>query len=195
MRAVNLLPVDQRGGRRRPPAGTLAVAGVAVLAASLLAMSFMSASAKVDERQLDLAEVEQQLVAEKRAAKPVEPPEPGLSPDRQQRFTVLSGALSTRLAWDRVLRDISLVLPEDVWLSTLSAAAESSESTEAMGLSVSFDGFTYSQESVARLLNRLTLVPTLAGVKLEKSTATPVGRQQIVNFTILANVTSGGETP
>ena len=34
----------------------------------------------------------------------------------------LSAALGGRIAWDRVLRQVSLVLPEDVWLTVLSAA-------------------------------------------------------------------------
>jgi len=35
--------------------------------------------------------------------------------------TALSAALTSRVAWDRVFREFSLVLPDDVWLTTLSA--------------------------------------------------------------------------
>lgn len=199
MRAVNLLPLDARAGRRRPPAASLAIAGAGVLAASLLAVGYVSANGTVDSREQELAGLEQELAATRRATKP-KPAETGVSAERDQRFTALSGAMAERLAWDRVLREVSLVLPEDVWLSNLaagggSAAAGAAAAPEAGGQTVTFNGFTYSQEGVARLLTRLGLVPDLGEVKLQSSSVTTVGSQQIYNFTILADVISGGGNP
>jgi Tfp pilus assembly protein PilN len=204
MRAVNLLPLDARAGRRRPPTAALAVAGVGVLAASVLVVGFVSANGTVDSRNEELAALEQQLAAARRAAKP-KPAETGLSAERDQRFTALSGAMAERLAWDRILREVSLVLPDDVWLSSLAAGGTAATGATAgtpaatpdpqAGQTVTFNGFTYSQESVARLLTRLDLVPDLGDVKLQKSSVTTVGSQQIYGFTILADVISGGGTP
>jgi Tfp pilus assembly protein PilN len=197
MRAVNLLPLDARAGRRRPPSAALAVAGVGVLAASLLVMGFVSASGDVDKREQELAGLERELAASRRAAKP-EPVETGRTAERDQRFTALSTAMAQRLAWDRVLREVSLVLPDDVWLSNLAAGGASATDPAAAapaGQTVTFNGFTYSQESVARLLSRLALVPNLGNVKLQQSSVTEVGSQQIYGFTVLADVTSGGGTP
>lgn len=197
MRAVNLLPVDARVGGRRPPSATLAVAGVGVLAASLLVVGFVSARSNVDKREQELAGLERELAASRRAAKP-EPAQSGRAAERDQRFTALSDAMAKRLAWDRVLREVSLVLPDDVWLSNLGAggagatdAAAPTPATQA----VTFSGFTYSQESVARLLTRLALVPNLGNVKLQQSSVTAVGSQQIYGFTVLADVISGGGNP
>ena len=197
MRAVNLLPLDARAGRRRPPSAALAVAGVGVLAAFLLVMGFVSASGDVDQREQELAGLERELAASRRAAKP-EPVETGRTAERDQRFTALSTAMAQRLAWDRVLREVSLVLPDDVWLSNLAAGGASATDPAAAapaGQSVTFNGFTYSQESVARLLSRLALVPNLGNVKLQQSSVTEVGSQQIYGFTVLADVASGGGTP
>lgn len=201
MRAVNLLPLDARADRRRPQAAALAVAGAGVLAASLLAVGFVSANGTVDSREQELAGLERELAVTKRAAKP-KPAETGLSAERDQRFTALNGAMAERLAWDRILREVSLVLPEDVWLSSLAAgsgaAATSAPAagTEApAGQNVTFSGFTYSQESVARLLNRLDLVPEFGEVKLQQSSVTTVGTQHIYGFTILADLTSRGRNP
>jgi Tfp pilus assembly protein PilN len=195
MRAVNLLPLDSRAGRRRPPSAALAVAGVGVLAASLLVMGFVSASGDVDKREQELAGLERELAASRRAAKP-EPVETGRTAERDQRFTALSTAMAQRLAWDRVLREVSLVLPDDVWLSNLAAGgASATDAAAPAGQTVTFNGFTYSQESVARLLSRLALVPNLGNVKLQQSSVTEVGSQQIYGFTVLADVTSGGGTP
>jgi Tfp pilus assembly protein PilN len=198
MRAVNLLPPEARAGRRRPPTAAVVVAGAGVLAASLLAVGYVTADGKVGSREQELATLEQELEATKRAVKP-KPAQTGLATERDQRFTALSGAMGERLAWDRILREVSLVLPDDVWLSNLAAggagAAPATPEAPAAGQTVTFNGFTYSQESVARLLNRLDLVPDLGEIKLQKSSVTRVGSQSIYSFTILADVINGGGNP
>jgi Tfp pilus assembly protein PilN len=199
MRAVNLLPLDARVGRRRPPMAAVGLAGIGVLVVSALVVGFVSASGTADEREQELTALEQELTQTRRAAKP-KPAQANLTAEREQRFTALSDAMTKRLAWDRLLREVSLVLPNDVWLSTLAAAGASTTDaptpTPPTGAqTITFNGFTYSQESVARLLKRLALVPDLSNVKLQKSSVTPVGSQQIYGFTILADVISGGATP
>ena len=202
MRAVNLLPIDVRVGRRRPPAAPLAVAAAGVLAASLLTMAFLSANGRVDEREQELTALERELETTRRAAKP-KPAQSGLAAEREQRFTALNDAMTKRLAWDRILRELSLVVPDDVWLSSLTAGGGSAAGTTATttdpattaAQTLTFNGFTYTQESVARLLTRLDLAPDLANVKLQKSSVTEVGSQQIYGFTILADLTNGGVTP
>jgi Tfp pilus assembly protein PilN len=202
MRAVNLLPIDERAGRHRPPAAAVAVAGAGVLAASLLTFAFVSANGKVDEREPELTALERELATARRATQ-AKRSQPTVSTEHQQRLTALNSALGEQVAWDRVLREVSLVLPEDVWLSSLGAAsagasgAASTTSTPeaATGRTVTFNGFTYSQESVARLLRRLALVPHFGNVKLEKSSVTTVGSQQIYGFTVLADVATGAGNP
>jgi Tfp pilus assembly protein PilN len=199
MRAVNLLPLDARAGRRRPPMAPVALAGVGVLVVSALVVGFVSATGSADEREQELTALEQELTETRRAAKP-KPAQTNLTAERDQRFSALSDAMTKRLAWDRVLREVSLVLPDDVWLSTLAAAGAPSTDPAAPvpptgAQTITFNGFTYSQESVARLLTRLALVPDLSNVKLQTSGVTAVGSQQIYGFTILADVISGGATP
>ena len=53
---------------------------------------------------------------------------------------------------------------------------------------MSFAGFTYSQEGVARLLSRLAVVPALENVQLVSSTETTVAGQTVVSFSIEADV-------
>jgi Tfp pilus assembly protein PilN len=199
MRAVNLLPLDLRVGRRRPPTAAIGIAGVGVLIVSALVIGFVSANDAADKREQELATLERELAETRRAAKP-KPEQANVTAERDQRLTALSDAMTKRLAWDRVLREVSLVLPEDVWLSTLAAAGGTSGDATAPtsptgAQTITFNGFTYSQEGVARLLNRLGLVPDLTNVKLQTSTVTEVGSQQIYGFTNLADVIEGGATP
>jgi Tfp pilus assembly protein PilN len=53
---------------------------------------------------------------------------------------------------------------------------------------MTFAGYTYSQEGVARLLSRLEVVPSLQNVKLVSSSQAAVGSQIVVNFSIQADV-------
>src|SRR4029077_2417820 len=82
---------------------------------------------------------------------------------REQRSLALASALGKRVAWDRILRRFALVLPSDVWLTSLTgtvpldpvAAAPTtttSGSLPAAATELSIAGSTYSQDSVARLL-------------------------------------------
>ncbi len=199
MRAVNLLPRDESKRTKTNVPVLVGVVG-AVLATAILSVMFLSATAKVRDRQGQLDELRAELAA-------VPPPAPpntastGLATERQQRIVALSTALTRRVAWDRVLRNLSLVLPDDVWLTALSATSPASPAASAppapaaptaAPTQFNISGYTYSQDSVARLLSRLQVVPDLTNVQLQASSLTQVGSQHIVQFTIAANVRAGG---
>jgi Tfp pilus assembly protein PilN len=213
MRAVNLLPREPKRSRKAPSAVfQLALLSPFVVAA-LLAAGYLLASAKVNDREATLQALRAEL-----ASLPAPPPQPPVSPElalqRDQRISALSTALQTRLAWDRILREISAVLPGDVWLTTLSAqgstpqaapAATSSTTTTsttptpapvtpALVLTagpLNITGYTYSQEGVARLLSRFGVVPALQDVQLVSSTRTVVAGRAVVTFSLKANVRTG----
>jgi Tfp pilus assembly protein PilN len=120
MRAVNLLPREPKLGRKR----LSVVAQLALVApfvvASLLTAGYLLSSAKVNDRKGTLVALQAEL-----ALLPAPPPAPKVNTElalqRDQRIAALSAALDGRLAWDRVLREISAVLPGDVWLTSLTA--------------------------------------------------------------------------
>ena len=109
------------------------------------------------------------VVAELRRDPVPAPAVPGVSEleeEKNARIGALSAALAGRLAWDRVLREVSLVLPDDVWLSSLSATAPVGASASTVAAGFSINGQTYSHDGVARLLARLAIVPHLSNVQL-----------------------------
>ncbi len=122
---------------------------------------------------------------------------------REQRSLALASALGKRVAWDRVLRRFALVLPGDVWLTSLSgdvpldaaptATATTTGSLPATATDLTIQGYTYSQAGVARLLERLAVVPDFKDVQLQNSTTAVVSGQTVVNFTIVANIRAGKE--
>ena len=116
-------------------------------------------------------------------------------------MTALSTALSSRVSWDRVFREFSLVLPDDVWLTTLTAKSPISPLTNAAvsagGAPSEFiiEGRTYSHDGVARLLSRLQVVPDLTNVQLQSSTLSVVAGQNVVEFSIAADIKVAGAAP
>ena len=196
MRAVNLLPRDDSGqGRDGPAAPVLVACGGAVVLTLVLALGFLSASSKVGHQKSALADLQAQLAA---VPKPqTESPVAGkLAQERQSRVGALAAALSTRVAWDRILREVSLVVPDDVWLINLSAKSPGAGGAPPPTPSDQFvvSGYTYSQDGVARLLSRLAVLPDLSHVNLESSTRQKVGNRSVFQFKIDAGVRATGAT-
>jgi len=200
MRAVNLLPRDQ--GQRTITKESLPVlvggcSGLLVLA--VLGAMFMMGSGKIASQQRKLDDLNRQFQA-------LPPPPPGPTSAQQQlageqsaRVSALTTALSSRVSWDRVFREFSLILPEDVWLTSLTAKSPISPATNASSTGGStvpsmftIQGRTYSHDGVARLLSRLQVVPDLTNVQLISSTRSKVGNQPVVEFTIAADIAAAG---
>ena len=215
MRAVNLLPKDAGAGRSRRSLSPVALVGFvgAALAAVALSAGFIHAQSAMNANRSDLDAARAEL-----AVTPKPPPKAeasadnGLAAERAQRAEALGAAYANRVAWDRVLRQFALVLPEDIWLTGLNATAprgaasaapasdsSSSSSTAAApgaptaGAPTAFSitGHAYSHEGVARLLARMEVLPDLTNVQLQTSTRQDVDAGTIVQFTIVADVRTG----
>jgi Tfp pilus assembly protein PilN len=192
VRAVNLLPRDEATRSFEAKRGVVfgGVAGAA-LATVVLGSMVMSAGGSVNSKQSELDTLRAQV-----AAIPVVPVvdtsrQDALAAEKGARVGALSAALAGRVAWDRVLRQVSLVLPEDVWLTNLSAAVPDATAA-AVGSGLTLTGSTYSQNGVARFLSRLAVIPDLANVTLQSSQGQLVNDRELVQFTILADVRAPG---
>ena len=178
MRAVNLLPRDaervRRGTARTP---LLFAAGGAAAVTSAAVVFLLSASGTTDELRTQLAETRAALATVPSTGKPAVT-SAALVQERSDRVAALAAALSTRVPFDRLLREVSFVLPEDAWLTgiTAMAPADSTAVATAPGAApgpsstgpqgVTIQGSTYSHESVARVLARLSALPSLINVRL-----------------------------
>jgi Tfp pilus assembly protein PilN len=204
MRPANLLPSDlARGGGRQLPVPAIAAAGAGVAVIGALAFGYTSTHAQVTKKQSELDALNAQIAAVPRP-KPVHTTiNSSLGAEKDARQTALDAALSGRVGWYSVLREMSLVLPGDVWLQSMSAkataadaAADPSSAAASASSGLTMTGYTYSQEGVARLLSRLALVPQLSNIQLQSSGSATVGRRAVVSFSIGASVnetsTGGG---
>jgi Tfp pilus assembly protein PilN len=209
MRAVNLLPKDaERAARVAPnPALLVGVGGFALIFAVLFSM-FFNARQKLSDQQDAVRVLQAQVSLQKPKAKPLEI-QKELASAEPQRKAALSNALSYRLPWDVVLGQISRALPDDVSLTDLQAqapespttAAASPSSTGAVATSgpgvLTIDGYASSQEEVARVLSRLSVLPALASVDLVNSDRGNAPTQgatgaSVYTFTIVATMRQPG---
>lgn len=203
MRAVNLLPRDEGRTRRQPGAVALTAVLGAVLLTAVLCGWFLMTSSGVSDKQAQLDAARAELAAIPPPA-PAEASQSTLVAEKDARLTVLGTALGNRIAWDRVLREVSLVVPDDVWLETMNtngpdpaaAAAPPPPGQTAKPPTGSFaiTGYTYSHDGVARLLARLAVIPHLQNVKLGSSTLDSEGARPIVKFAISADLRKGEVT-
>jgi Tfp pilus assembly protein PilN len=200
MRAFDLMPKEET--REKGPRVGLAKIAVALLGLVLLAglaAAYLFTGAGVMSKQGEVDDLRAQLAALEVPSEAPKSEAPALASDGQARTTALSAALATRIAWDRVLREVSLVVPEDVWLTQLSAstpnaapggagAAPAVATGSTSPNSLTAVGFAGSQESVALLLSRLESIPELTTVQLQASTRTESDTGRAYAFTVLAGV-------
>jgi Tfp pilus assembly protein PilN len=206
MRAVNLLPVDARPGSRLLAVGrdvsarrVLSRAGVA---AGVLALAFTGLVVHqrgiVDDRRKELHDVETRLVAAEARAAEVKAAQAA----SQARLAAFQTVVAQRIMWEDVLRDLSRVLPANVWLQSLNAtsptlaAAAAATAPVAATAGAAPTGFTVtgtadSQVRVADILDRLALLPWLTNVTLESSIRGS-GEESTLQFTIGATLGSTG---
>jgi Tfp pilus assembly protein PilN len=206
MRAVNLLPKDSAHNRKsfkREDPAVVVGAGLGAVVMIALIGGFMNVHSKVgaEQTKLDAARAEYaKLSLEKKAAPVIKPvktdpiiPVPAVTAEEQPRLSAISSALGTRIAWDRILREFSLVMPDDVKVTSVSLAAPSTDAATtgapvgggSQGFSIA--GSAFSHDGVARLLSRLMLIPDLENVTLGNSTAGQDASAG-VQFTITASV-------
>ncbi|HZO96729.1 MAG TPA: PilN domain-containing protein [Gaiellaceae bacterium] len=196
MRAVNLLPPDRRGGQKaaslspfvRDPLLIGAVA-FAVLVSALVGVLSHSASSSVAAKRDQIRRLDDRLAK-------LEPATPSAATaGLGSRLTAVTSIAGQRTTWDGFLGALSRVVPEDVWLLSLSAqapapaapAASGTAATSSSPSGMTVTGYTYSQPSVARMMRRLELVPWLQNVNLVTSTKTAIAEHTVYQFTVGAS--------
>jgi hypothetical protein len=187
---------------------------------ALAAFALAHSASKTENESRSQSDAVRALIA--RLPKPRTPivPTSSIVQERSERLAAFTLALQSRVALDKVLRQVGLVLPGDAWLTGFKAAAPATTGPQAPGTSgasgstsspssatsaadqgVTIDGATYSQEAVARVLSRLALVPLLEDVQLTSSAVVEPSPSQagqprkklrkVVAFTITASVRGG----
>ena len=124
MRPVNLIPVEDRRGDSAPlRTGPVAyiVLGALVLALAGVTMLVLTDN-KISDRKGELAQVKSEDAAAKARAESLAS-YTQFAALHEERVQTIASLADSRFDWERVMRELSLVLPGDVWLTNLTASA------------------------------------------------------------------------
>jgi Tfp pilus assembly protein PilN len=170
----------------------------------VLVAGFLLANRSVDRQRQALADARAVLAATpaKKMSAQTQAFRATLLSQREQRSLALAAAIGKRVAWDRILRRVALVMPDDVWLQNLTGsvpldsalpvtATTTASALPATPTALTIQGYTYSQDGVARLLERLEVVPDLKNVQLQTSQSQQIGNQTVISFTIVSDIQKG----
>jgi Tfp pilus assembly protein PilN len=181
MRPVNLIPTEDRHGQNAPlRTGPVAyiVIGALVLALAGVTMLVLTDN-KVADSKSELAQVNREDAAAEARAE-------GLASYTQfaalheQRVVTIASLADSRFDWERVMRELALILPHDVWLNSLEASASSEAggsgasggsglSSSIAGPSLAISGCATGQDAVAGFVTALKDIDGVTRVGVESS--------------------------
>ena len=175
MRPVNLIPPEDRRGDRAPlRAGALSYIVVGACAAVLVAvLALVLTQNSITDRENEIAELEVARDAASERAAALAPYAEFASLQEQREQTIISLAES-RFDWERVLRELALVIPANVKLDDLDAATAgdagvSSAENVGSGPALMMSGCTGSHDDVAAFVAALEDIDGVTRVGLETS--------------------------
>lgn len=192
---VNLLPgeIEERRRFRQIQAG---MGGAVVAAAVIVGALYVAAHHGVQSAQknLDAANTEHaQLRAQAASLQHVSDVYDQVS----QRQAMLTTARAGEVHWSRYLNDLSIKIPDNVWLTNLTitegTSSTPSASTPTTGNSIgsiTFSGVAFSHNDVANWLDSLAKEHGYSDVYFSNSTESTIGTRPVVNFTSAATPTT-----
>ena len=201
MKRINLLPPEARVKASRERGLIYAVLFLVVVVVALgLVYIWQNSIVKTKEDQLAQVQAQQQAVSAQAAALA---PYAQLQAQRAAMTLTGKGIYEARVPWSTILEEVSLVIPENVRLQSMTCAVPASMqpgAAAAVGAApasadVTFTGTTYTHQDVAEFMTRLGLIPQLTNILLGSSTGsaaaatgTSGSTQSTVSFTITASL-------
>jgi Tfp pilus assembly protein PilN len=120
----------------------------------------------------------------------------------QAKAQMLDTAMGQEIRWSFVLNDLSTRVPNNVWLTGLSAAETAAPGSTAPAAvaplggaagigTVTFSGTAFSHDDVASWLEAMAKVKGFADPVFSNSTKAVIGTRSVVNFGSSTTVTTG----
>lgn len=177
MRPVNLIPPEDRRGDKAPlRSGPLSYIVIGALALVLVAVLLMvTTSNDIADKEGQVAQLESDLEAATAEAERLAP-YAEFANLRADREATIASLAQSRFDWERVMRELALVIPEDVTLTNLNGSAfenaEGSASPEPIGApNMVISGCAASHEAVARFVASLEDIDGVTRVGLARTEA------------------------
>jgi len=202
MKRINLLPPEARVKASRERGLIYAVLFLVVVVV-VLGLVYVWQNNIVNNKQDQLAQIQsQQAVVDAQAR--------ALAPYAQIQATRVAmtatgkGIYEARVPWSTILEEVSLVIPENVRLQSMTCAVPATMQPGAAAAAagavpastdVTFTGTTYTHQDVAEFMTRLGLIPQLMNIQLGSTTEataaatdTSGSTQTTVSFTVTASL-------
>jgi Tfp pilus assembly protein PilN len=184
MRAVNLIPADQRrgaGGLAGRSGGIVYVVAGGLLVIVALGVVYAFSVKSVADRKGQLAQVTQEVSAIQVQTVALEP-YVNVARTRQAKVKSVVTLAEGRFNWPAAMRQLALALPSDVTFTSFtgtvgspadaSTAAAPSTSTAGSGPTFQLSGCANSQSEMSTVLSRLQNTPGMTDVRLQTSSKT-----------------------
>jgi Tfp pilus assembly protein PilN len=179
MRPVNLLPPELRQGARAPMrTGPIPYLLVGALVAVLVGVALLViTSNQISEKKDEVAQLKREDAAAVQEAKRLA----GYTQFQalhEERVATITSLADSRFDWERVMRELALVLPHSVWLTELNASASSENETGGgggelrsaiAGPALELQGCATSQEAVADFVTALKDIDGVTRVGVQSS--------------------------
>jgi Tfp pilus assembly protein PilN len=180
MKAVNLIPTEQRRAQatgKRPGSSYVLIGVLATLLVMVAAYVFTSNN--VTKRQNDAAVAKAE--ADRYEAQAAQRKDfTNFAQIKQMRLASVNTIASTRFDWERLMRELSRVMPSGSWLQTTDASvtgavagAESTSSTSTTAAvpqpKANLVGCMPNQSDVARMMVRMRQLHRVSDVELNES--------------------------
>ncbi|MDX6588914.1 MAG: hypothetical protein QOI84_188 [Solirubrobacterales bacterium] len=179
MRPVNLIPPDQRQGAHAPMrTGAIPYIVVGALVAVLAGVALLVTSGnQISERKSEVTQLKSEDAAATQQAERLAA-YTQFQTLHEQRLATITSLADSRFDWERVMRELALILPHDVWLTELNASASAGAESGAGGGSLrgsiagpalELEGCATGQESVAGFITALKDIDGVTRVGVESS--------------------------
>lgn len=180
MRPVNLIPLEDRPGERRPlRGGPLAYVLVGALAAAVIGVATLAiTSNQIADSKAEIATLESETAAAEARAQELSA-YTEFHAVSEQRTATVSSLADSRFDWQRVMKELALVLPGNVWLTNLTGTASPQVTVEGggsislratvAGPAFELTGCAVSQEAVAGFVQALKEIDGVTRVGVPES--------------------------
>jgi Tfp pilus assembly protein PilN len=204
--SVNLMPAEiaeaARFRRFQLAMGAAVVAAVAIVAALYVhgKSDVHSAEADIAQAQQDHATVQHELDGLSNVS--------DIYSQVAAKEAMVQQAMGSQVDWSRYLSDLSLRVPDNVWLSglqltqsntglaaTATAPVQPGAQLTPTGIAnITFSGVAFSHDDVATWLDMLAKEKGFANAYFSNSTKATIGKKSVVNFTSTVTVTDDAKS-
>jgi Tfp pilus assembly protein PilN len=207
MTQVNLLPSDVRARQRSRHVTFAAGAGVAGVV-GLLLLLFVIQITRLAAANHDLA-TQQSINQGYKAQIAQLQPYADLKQTVSDRQALVTGLSQGRVAWSGVLHDVSMVIPGQMWLTTMSGTVTDTSVAAAPGApagtagpvatgapvaSIQFQGVSFDHRTLALWLVRLPQISGWVNSWLSQTNQTDLNGVTVYSFSTSVDLTSDATT-